>query len=327
MRHIVNFGLLFTFGTLAVSGTMAFWLPFSLVTTRVHILFGIATMVLVALHLVSRVPYFRSQLMPKKRAQVSKVTVGGIVAVWGILLTTAIKGWEPAQLVVAQGYEAKNRKAIVRTSPLAGFGDLTNHRRLIARKPSKEADVDLSLYVSFDETIEDPPTIAVWAESSTGSMIETLYIDPRLAYAEKPTWGGSRIPRVEILPIWRHRHTLVSGIDPLGQVDGITQATPAHKFTLDNYLQLGDGKEFILCVEVNVPGDPNETYSDPKIGQPSLLYTTYIELDSPQAYSLLELTGHSAGAEKNGAIQYDLDRITTAKSIVDLLLAKTEATR
>ena len=325
MRHIVNFGLLFTFGTLAASGAMAFWLPFSLVTTRVHIIFGIATTVLVGLHLASRVPYFRSQLLPKKRAQISKLTLCGIVAVWGLLLATAIKGWEPSELVVAQGYEARNRAEIVRASPLAAFGDLTKQGRLVARKPSKDANVDLALYISFDETIKEPPTLAVWAESSTGSMIETLYIDPRLAYAEKPTWGGSKIPRVDILPIWRHRYTLVSGIAPHGEVDALTQATPTHQFTLDNYLQLGESKEFILCVEVNVPDDPNETYTDPTIGQPSLLYTAYIELDSPQPYALLELTGHSAGAEKSGAIQYDLDQVTTAKSIVDLLLVKTQA--
>ncbi len=327
MPHIVNFGLLFAFGTLAVSGAMAFWLPFSIVTTRVHIIFGITTAALVMLHLVLRAPYFRSQLLPKKRAQISKLTLLGIVAVWGLLLATVINGWQPADLVVAQGYEARNRAAIVRASPLAGFGDPANHRRLVVRKPGEGADVELSLYISFDEAIQEPPTIAVWAESTTESMIETLYVDPRLAYAEEPTWGGSRTPRVEILPIWRHRYTLISGIDPAGEIDALTQATPTHRFTLDNYLKLGAEKEFVLCLEVNVPDDPNEAYPDAKIGQPSLLYTAYIDLNSPQPYSLLELTGHSAGAEVNGAVQYDLDRVTTAKKIVDLLLVKTEAAR
>ena len=322
MRHIVNFGLLFAFGTLAVSGAMAFWLPFSLVTTRVHITFGIVTAVLVMLHLASRVPYFRSQVLTKKRAQVSKLTLLGIVAVWGVLLATAIYGWKPVDAVVAQGYESRNRAAIVRTSPLAGFSDRSNHGHLVARKPGDGADVELSLYISFDEAIQEPPTIAVWAESTTESMIETLYLDPRLAYSEEPTWGGSKTRRVEILPIWRHRYTLISGIDPHGEVDAITQATPTHRFSLDSYLTLAGEKEFVLCVEVNVPDDPNEAYTDSKVGQPSLLYTAYIDIDSPQPYSLLELTGHSAGAEVNGAIQYDLDRITTAKKLVDLLLAK-----
>ena len=184
--------------------------------------------------------------------------------------------------------------------------------------------MELSLYISFDEAIQEPPTIAVWAESTTESMIETLYIDPRLAYAEKPNWGGSKTPRVEILPIWRHRYTLISGIDPNGEIDAFTQATPTHRFSLDSFLKLDGAKEFVLCVEINVPGDPNEAYHDAKLGQPSLLYTAYIDLESPQPYALLELTGHSAGAEVNGAIQYDLDGITTAKQIVDLLLAKTE---
>ena len=93
---------------------------------------------------------------------------------------------------------------------------------------------------------------------------------------------------------------------------------------LGEYLDLKEAKNFVLCVEVNIPADPNDTYPDPHIGQPSLLYTAYIELDSPQPYALLELTGHGAGSEKNGAIQYDLENVTSAKQIVDLLLAKTE---
>jgi hypothetical protein len=327
MRHIVNFGLLFAFVTLAASGIMAFWLPFSIVTTRVHVVFGTATALLVALHLASRLPYFRSQLVPGGRAKISKIALLAIIGVWGLLLAAAIDGWPPAEAVVAQGYEAQNRATIVRASPLVGFGEAIDSRRLVARVPGDGADTKLSLFISFDETIPEPPTIAVWAESSTGSMIETLYIDPRVAYAEEPTWGGEKTPRVEILPIWRHRYTLVSGIDPHGEIDALTQPTPTHTFTLDDYLRLGDGKEFVLCVEVNVPGDSNESYPDAKLGQPSLLYTAYIELDSTQPYSLLELTGHGAGSEKNGAIQYDLDHITTAKQIVDLLLAKTELAR
>jgi len=46
MRHLVNFGLLFCFLTLAVTGVMEFALPFSIVTARVHIVFGLATLVL-----------------------------------------------------------------------------------------------------------------------------------------------------------------------------------------------------------------------------------------------------------------------------------------
>ena len=65
MRHIVNVGLLLSFLPLAVTEVMAFLLPFSLVTTRMHIVCGAATVVLVGLHLLSRLKYFQNQLRPR----------------------------------------------------------------------------------------------------------------------------------------------------------------------------------------------------------------------------------------------------------------------
>ena len=104
-------------------------------------------------------------------------------------------------------------------------------------------------------------------------------------------------------------------------MDASTGATAGHRFSLDDYLVLGEDKSFVLCVEVNLPGDPNPNYPDPRLGQPSLWYTAYIEPGQANRYALLELTGHGGGAEAGGAVQYDLEGITTARDLVDLLLA------
>ncbi len=323
MRHIVNFGLLFSFTTLVVSAVLAFLLPFSIVTTRVHIVFGLATAILVGLHLASRTAYFRSQLMTRGGATVSKRALLYIAAGWAALLTMAVQGWSPAEALLEQGYEAKNRQQIVRASPLAGFEDLPGQRRLVAREHDENADVAVSLLIRFSEEIKTESAVAVWAETSAGTMIETLYLDPKIAYSETPQWGGKATPRSDILPLWRHRYTMVSGIDPSGEVDGTTGATRSHSFSLDDYLVLGEEKSFVLCVEINAPADANEHYTDRHIGQPSLLYTAYIEIDSPQPYAILELTGHGEGAEKSGAIQYDFTHFSTAQQLIDLALART----
>jgi len=323
-RHIVNFGLLFSFVTLATTGAMAFLLPFSIVTTRVHIVFGLTTAILVGLHLATRVPYFKKQLMPRGKANIPQPLLLAIAGAWVGLLATAVAGWAPAELLVEQGYEARHSAQIVRGSPLAGFGSTDHESRLVVRKPAEEGDVAISLYVGFEKTNGPLPAFAVWAETPTGSMIETLYLDPALAYSSEPDWGGRATPRHHILPLWRHRYTLVSGVDPTGEVDAVTSATPSHSFTLDDYLTLGEGKAFILCVEVNAPRDPNGQYPDEHVGQPSLLYTAYVEPDADNPYALLELTGHGGGAEQSGAIQYDLDGFTSARQLVDLLLLKTE---
>jgi hypothetical protein len=243
---------------------------------------------------------------------------------WAVLLAATVYGWAPVQWLIGQGYEARHRAEIVRSSPFAGFVNTADHQRLIARVPAADADVALSLTIGFAKSNAPPPSIAVWAETETGAMIETLFLDSGLAYSDHPDWGGSKTPRQHILPLWRHRYTLISGIDPDGEVDAATAATPSHSFTLDDYLVLGDEQTFVLCVEMNAPADPNDHFPDPHIGQPSLLYTAYIDLDSAQPYALLELTGHGGGAEKSGAIQYDLENFTGATELIDLLLVKTK---
>ncbi|MGK0188443.1 MAG: hypothetical protein ACI9R3_004254 [Verrucomicrobiales bacterium] len=326
MRHVVNFGLLFCFVTLAVTGLLAFLKPFSIATTRVHIVFGLATLVLVGLHLASRMGYFKKQIRPSGSQQVSRPLLFGILAGWGGLIAVALVNWQPISLLLDQSYEARHQAEIVRASPLSAFKDPAVHQRMIARKPRSDADATLALSVSFARDLESLPAIAVWAETATGTMIETLYIDPALAYSDNPEWGGASVPRHHILPIWRHRYTMISGVDPTGEIDAFSGATPTHSFTLDDYLTLGEEKSFVLSVEVNAPADSNEHYTDSRIGQPSLLYTAYIELDVENRYTILELTGHGEGSERNGAIHYDLEKITTARALIDLLLVKVEST-
>ena len=69
MRHLVNFGLLFSFSALAVTGVLAYLEPFSLTVTQIHILAGAVTFVLVILHLLSRIPYFKSRVSKGKKAE------------------------------------------------------------------------------------------------------------------------------------------------------------------------------------------------------------------------------------------------------------------
>jgi hypothetical protein len=324
MHHIVNFGLLFSFITLVLSGVLRFVEPFSIVTTRIHIVFGLVTLVLVGCHLAGRLKYFKRLLGPQGKQSLGHFRLASTCVVWIALLWLTLKGWAPTQDFLNLSYESRKRKAIVRSSPLAGNQPITGHTRIIARDAGDEGDVAVSLTLQLDKSLNQNPAVAAWAETSSGSMIETLYLDESLAFTEEPNWGGKPTSRHQILPIWRHRYTLVSGVNPKGEVDAISGATDSHRFTLDEYLVLGEDKSFVLCVEVNLPSDPNVSYPDTHLGQPSLLYTAYIEPDQKQRYVLLELTGHGGGAEKGGAIHYDLESVTTAKSYVDLLLASVD---
>ncbi len=324
MRHVVNVGLLFTFLALAATGVMAFVLPFSLTTARVHIIAGLSTLILVVLHVLGRLPYFRKQVAGGAGSALSRGKLAVLVVAWGGILAAAILALPPTDWMMEQSYEARHSAQIVRTSSLAGFGELSPHRKLIGRKTNNPDAHDLSIYVSFRDEVQEIPAVAVWAETTAGTMIETLYLERELAFADTVDWHGALTQRNHILPIWRNRYTAISGIGPDGKVDAVTGATDTHSFALDEYLIPGKENKFVICVEVNVAADSNNKWSDPQIGQPSLLYTALIKLDKAERYGILELTGHGGGAENNGNIQYDLDGITTAKDLVDLLLVKLE---
>jgi hypothetical protein len=249
--------------------------------------------------------------------------VAGVAAASASLLVLAFNNFWPAKPVMAASYEARRKSEIVRSSPLAGFLDKNDSHRFVARKPGEDADTALSLLVRFRENLASPPAIVVWAETSTGTIIETLYIDEAVAYSEDVTWQGLKTRRHLLLPIWRHKHTVISGVDPHGRVDAFAGATPEHSFTLDQNLKLGAEKGFILCVEVSAVRDPNKAYPDPDLGQPSILYTAYIQPGQGNPYALLELTAHGGIADEHGSLGYDFEGIDTAKEMLDLLLVKT----
>lgn len=320
MRHWVNFGLLFSFLTLMVTGVLAYMRPFSIVTTRVHIIFGVLTILLVLLHLVVRTRYFTGKLSGKTA---SRGMLAGILLAWCGLLALSLGDIWPARQVLAASYESRHRAKIVRSSPLAGFLETDKTHRFVARHPGPEADTAVSLMLRFREGLEAPPAIAVWAETSTGTLIETLYLDEALAYSEAVEWQGIQTQRHKLLPIWRHRHTIISGVDPHGQIDAFTGATPSHSFSLEQYLAVEGESGFVLCVEVNAAGDANAAFPDTALGQPSLLYTAYIKPSEEPAYALMELTAHGGEAEHGGSLAYDFEGIDSARHLIDLLLART----
>ena len=214
---------------------------------------------------------------------------------------------------------------IVRSSSLVGFEEPAPYRKWIVRGSQDDNGSGLSIYLNFQEELNPMPSIAVWAESTTGSMIETLFLEQSLAYSEVPLWEDYKTQRSHILPLWRHRYTLLSGIKPSGEVDAVSGATESHQFALDPYFEKGKGNEFILCVEINAPEDITEKFPDPILGQPSLLYTGLIDVDREDPYYLLELTGHGGGdALETGNVQYDLELIDSAKGMKDLFMAKLE---
>lgn len=240
------------------------------------------------------------------------IIIGGIASL-------AIAGLWPTNAAIDLGYEARHKAQIVRSSPYSGFLD-DGKTQWIVRKSNDPDAPSIALAMRFHDDLPSRPAVAVWVESTTGSMVETLYLDEALTYSEQVEWQGLHTERHKLLPLWRHKYTLLSGVEPSGEIDLYSAPTQSHSFEIEKHLK--GGNEFILCVEINAVRDPNETYPDPDLGQPSLLYTAYFKPGDGDLYGLLELTAHGGDASKGGTASYDLDGITTAKKFVDLLLAK-----
>lgn len=325
MRHLVNFGLLFSFSALAVTGVLAYLRPFSITVTQIHIIAGFVTLVLVIMHLLARLPYFKNRITKGKQGASLRLQVILFGSVFGFLVYGSVSSIPPASWLIDNSYEHRNSLQIVRSSSLVGFEEPAPHRKWIVRESQENNGSGLSILLSFQQELNPMPSIAVWAESTIGSMIETLYLEQSLAYSEVPLWEDYKTQRSHILPLWRHRYTLLSGIKPSGEVDAVSGATESHRFALDPYLEAGKGNEFVLCVEINAPRDFSNDFSDPLLGQPSLLYTCLVEVDRDDPYYLFELTGHGGGdAISTGNVQYDLEIIGSARKMKDLFLVKLE---
>jgi hypothetical protein len=312
-NHVVNFGLLYSFMTLAITGVLSFVLPFSIQTTRIHIIFGFFTTALVLLHLFAKIKYFKKQFNKRGRL------IFGSFLLYLILLFAAYEYWPPAKALVELSYEARHRQEIVRANPLVA--SLQEKKHLITSRQQKDSkEILLSINVALAHKNKPFPAMAIWAESKNGTIIETLFINEELSFSDKPLWHGEITPRHHILPVWRHRFTVINGMGPDGKVDAASGATSNHLFSLDKTRK--NKEPFSIFIEINAPTDPDENWPDPHLGQPSILYSAYIDPEESQKYYLVELTGHGGDAQKGGTINYDGTALSTAKDLLDLVLIK-----
>lgn len=347
MKHYVNFALFFAFGVLVTSGLLRFFEPFSLVTTRVHIVFGALVLVLVGLHLSSRLDYFRRILRRKIRASRTRPPPFQLLLFPGLicsyLLLASLLDWWPVAQFLSLGHEVKSSRIIFRPEHGAATRPLEGGIQ-VKRMASGEASVfvEIEWGSAFDPVAEFPtpftgarPQIAVWAESSTGSLIETFFVSEESAFAESIEWAGNERRRVDILPIWRHQFTLASGVAPDGDIDTFSGATPEHSFSIERYID-EDPEGFYLSVEVNAPNDPNDFYHTdqpeankgytfPGVGQPSVYYSAYIDPTEPKKYYLMEFVGHGgSSSQQSGNIYYDSSHLTTAGELIEKILVRIE---
>ena len=121
MRHLVNFGLLFSFSALSVTGVLAYLRPFSITVTQIHIIAGFITLVLVLMHLLARLPYFKNRITKGSQGASLRLQVILFGFVFGFLVYGSVSSIPPSSWLIDNSYEHRNSSQIVRSSSLVGF--------------------------------------------------------------------------------------------------------------------------------------------------------------------------------------------------------------
>ena len=167
-------------------------------------------------------------------------------------------------------------------------------------------------------------------EDTSGNYLSTIFVTYKIATEEWQSNKGNR--RKESLPYWCHQRGVVyeDGLllptkeRPL--TDGITGATPTEDKTI-KITPKNLEKPFVIKAEFNHSVDFNDNYpknaeegddnysgGEGGSGQPAVIYATTVYPDTK--YAVLELIGYSSPDGSNGEIYTDLQKLTSAKSIV-----------
>lgn len=307
MKRFLYIALLFQFLALLGTGVLRFVIPFSIELSRLHIFAGAATGTLILIHIVDRLRLLKLKFKPRSGKKTWVIPVVSLLACTAFWLA-AWYGTPGVSHLMNLSYEQRNHAAIFRLQDNIASKENSSFLRTV-KLSSTGASIDLELLWGNDP---NGAAVAIWAETKSGSIIETLYLTGSLKYSESHDWEGGIAKRGEILPVWRHRYTAVCGVDPFGEIDLISQPTVNHQWLLDQ--KLDEAKEgFVIYVEVNLPGDR----------MPSIIYAANIEPEAHNPYTLLNLLAHSGGSQKDGELNYNLNELPMKHDMIERIILKT----
>ena len=299
-RRFVTLLTTLTFLVIAVTGVVAYIVPFSLRIVGLHSLMGFLFVVLVGLHVANSFSPMKRHL----RSRTLWITIA-ITAAFGIVLW-----WQPAPVKALLGLSGNLGPALDRFE-LREDGMVYNY------SPSPEYRMELIVRSGKSYDAKTPPHFAIWLENQGGYHIKTLQ-------APKPGYSGE-------LPYWDFKlkgwEKAKREAEEEGQVDAITSATPNGSFDPADYILPADpdnSTPYKLLLEINQPSD---AYGD-SADQPSLVYSVEIDNLSPRIYQLLELEGYPVREDEDGkeawALYYVDGGFGSALKLIDSALLKIE---
>jgi hypothetical protein len=295
----------FCFVVLAVTGVLAFALPFSIRIVGLHSLIGFVFIGLIVLHILNN----SGRLTRYLQSRLAWITLGSIVLLAGLFL------WQPAPIRSVLGLSGNLGPAMDRF-------EVTE--KGLSYQYAPEVRYQLALIVrtgsGFDP--ENPPHFAIWLDIASFNHIKPLHTPtgPADTAPPLPYWDFKRRGWEEA-----KREAEASGKDLAEErdVDGISGATQNGSFDPADYILPIDTEESLpyrLLIEIDQPDDD----------QASLVYAVDIDNADPRTFQLLDLVGYPKREEddKDGkevwALYYIDESFDSALDLIDSALLTIE---
>jgi len=301
-RRLVSLLTALSFLVLAVTGVLAFALPFSIQLVGVHALIGFVFVGLIALHAFNN----QGHLGRYSRSRTFWISLGIVSGLTALFL------WQPVPVRSVLGL-SRNLGPSLDRFEMAEDGLVYRY----VPAPHYRMELTLRAGTAFDP--ENPPPVAIWLENASFYHIKTLH-EPTPSRESLPYWGfkvrGWEKARSEA------ESSETDAAEEQG-LDAISGPTVNSSFDPADYILPADpdnSMPYRLLIEIDLPGD----------GQPSLVYAVDIDNADPRTFQLLDLVGYPEREEDDEegrevwALYYVDERFDSALELIDSALLTIE---
>jgi len=298
-RSITSLLGMLTFVVMAVTGALAFFLPFSIAIVGLHSLMGFVFVAFIAVHVLNNSRQLKGHLRSRLVVLALAVTVGLSVVFF----------FQPAPV-----------KAVLRLSqnlgPALDHFEVQEDGMVYHYAPSDDYLMELTVKTGPNFDPEDPPKIAIWLENQGDYHIQTL-LGPDVISDDLPYWSFKRRG-------WEKAKEEAGNNE---EIDAVSIPTPNGSFDPADYILPADpdtSTPYKLLIEINQSGDAHGEYDD----QPSLVYSVEIDNLRPVTFQILDLVGYPKREDEDGKEAWSLyfadEGFGSALKLVDSVLLRIE---